>query len=358
MKKRSNLSFQDLEQIFTFLKESGFMKNGRLQKTINWDSERYDGIRSHRKEFGKVAQVAANIRMAFSEITNLFPDSTMYRRLSSKLFEALKADTTHERGMRTVEAGNVTVLDDFQFNQQAKFYRTCNAKYKVTLDRSLGQAAVAFPAFTPLNEIRAPKNATHFKMVASIHAINFDNHQTETTCMVTNTLPLDAPMVEAFVLPLTFLADDPRHLFVSVGIAFVEIENGRAYSVKGNRLNAMAIAEVFPKPAKLSALPSANKKAAKDAVPPTVPKNKGMRATMQEPSKPKRVASATPKKVPVKPTAAVTVSALDMLHQSNIPIPQNGNSKGKRKQPVINASKEINHFMPPPNKKANTHPLT
>ncbi|RAJ10970.1 hypothetical protein LX64_00577 [Chitinophaga skermanii] len=218
------------------------------RKATNWQAPQYESIRSHRKEFGRAAQTAADVQLAFKNITTVFRDASMYRRLSSALFHILKSDTAHKRGERTVEAGNIKALQGFEFNKNMPFRRTCNINYSVQLDRQQGKAHVIMPAFMPKHELRVPRNATHFKVVAAVHAIDFDHNRSDGNCVITNTLALNEAITEGFTLTMDFAKHDPRHLFVSVGIVFVEVESGREYLVKGNTQNTMCISHVFVKP--------------------------------------------------------------------------------------------------------------
>ncbi|RAJ05359.1 hypothetical protein LX64_02516 [Chitinophaga skermanii] len=249
MSKIIYLNPQHLEKLSVYPTANGFITSARQRKATNWNSESYEKIRSHRKEFGRAASTAAGIRLGFKQIIDLVPDTTMYRRMSSKLLDIIKQDTTHIRGERTVEEGQITELAGFQFNQQANFYRVCNMPPKVMLDRQLGTAQVSFPAFTPAHELRIPKNATHVQFVAAVHAINFDENDVRTQCVKGDMFSLHQPLTQGVTLDLQFDAHEKRHLFVSVGVVFIEVLHGRPYKVAGGHQNAMCITHVFPKQA-------------------------------------------------------------------------------------------------------------
>ncbi|RAJ06865.1 hypothetical protein LX64_01993 [Chitinophaga skermanii] len=226
--------------------QNGFLAIEGRKKT-NWQDERYEKIRSHRKEFGRAAQMAADTRLAFSGMLEMFPDKTYYRRLSSSLLSILKSDVTHLRGERTVEAGDVTALTGFDFNQQAQFNRTCRAPYTIAIDRKNGVAKVTFPAFKPSHKLRAPKQATHFQLIATVHAINFDTNRNDSAVASTVNLPLDGKLTAGISLDIPFEKNELRHLFVSIGVVFVETLNNRPYNILGGRYNAMCIAAVSAK---------------------------------------------------------------------------------------------------------------
>ncbi|WP_148707176.1 hypothetical protein [Chitinophaga skermanii] len=178
-----------------------------------------------------------------------FRDKTMYRRLSSQLLAALQQDVSHVRGERTVENGNLQGLKGFEFNKQTRFHRVCRASHQVQLNREKGTVDVTFDKFDPRYELTVPKHTTHFKMMLTVHAINFDTHQTDSYSTLTSTIPLHTQLQDGLALHLDFKPNDPRHLIVSLGIIFVEILDGREYEIKAGIHNAMCITRVYEKQA-------------------------------------------------------------------------------------------------------------
>ncbi|RAI99874.1 hypothetical protein LX64_04428 [Chitinophaga skermanii] len=249
MGKVIHLNTKKLERVSFYPTKNGFITYTTSRKTINWEDSKYDRIRAHRQEFGRAAQTAADMQFALKDVAALFPDNTMYRRLSSQLLLALKNDTTHERGNRTVEDGDIQTLANFEFNQNAYFRRTCMAKHSVHLDRQQGLATLTIPAFDPSDRIRAPKHTTHFKMVMSLHAINFDTNDMDSTAVITQALPINTPITNDLILQVQGKPYDPRHMFVSIGIVFIEMVNEREYKVRGGYQNAMTMTAVYAKQA-------------------------------------------------------------------------------------------------------------
>ncbi|RAJ05049.1 hypothetical protein LX64_02203 [Chitinophaga skermanii] len=237
-----------LHKVAFYPTANGYLTVTRQRKPTNWQADCYEKIRSHRKEFGRAAQTAAAIRLAFKQIIDVCPDTTMYRRMSSKLLEIIKSDTSLIRGDRTVEGGDMHALLDFQFNKDVNFYRVCHVTPTIHLNRKAGMAELTLPSFNPQYDIRAPKNTTHFKMVAAVHALHFDTNETNTVCVKTSTLAINEALPNGLTLQVPFQAGDNRHLFVSIGIEFIEILNSREYSIKAGHKNAVCIARVYPKP--------------------------------------------------------------------------------------------------------------
>ncbi|RAJ00504.1 hypothetical protein LX64_04211 [Chitinophaga skermanii] len=243
------LNPKQLHKVAVYPTANGFITLTKQRKPTNWNNECYEKIRSHRTEFGRAAQTASAIRLTFKEMIELAPDPSMYKRLSSTLLAIIKKDTQHIRGERTVEAGDIMGLADFQFNQAANFYRVCRSKPTIHMDRENGTAQVNMEAFNPQHELRLPNHTTHFTFVAAVHAINFDTMEAHTTYVKSAVLPVDQPLTEALQLHLDFTPNDPRHLFVSIGFEFIEILNDQAYNIVAGYKNPMCIARVYPKQA-------------------------------------------------------------------------------------------------------------
>ncbi|RAJ10792.1 hypothetical protein LX64_00399 [Chitinophaga skermanii] len=242
MRKSLQLTPQLLEQLALLQSLQTLLAAANKKPSTNWGA----GTCAQRKEFGRAATTAAAVRHAFKETMEYINDKGMYRRLSSQLFKTLKQDTIHPLGERTVEAGNIAQLKGFEFNSQTKFRRLFTAPYHVALNRQQGHAQVTIPAFQAGSEVHAPKNSTHFKLIATIHAINFDTYSYNSTCVTSEYQSIYQSIPEQ-IFQLPFQPNDNRHLFVSIGIVFVDVENNRAYKVKGGTCNAMQITHVFDK---------------------------------------------------------------------------------------------------------------
>ncbi|RAJ06705.1 hypothetical protein LX64_01832 [Chitinophaga skermanii] len=236
------MGYKHLEKVAFYPTRNGYLAVTKQRKIPKWGEK----IKDHRAAFGKTAQMAADLYAHFQPTRELVRDKGMYRRLSSHLMKVLQSDATNIRGERTAEYGDVAMMAGFEYNNKVKFNRVFTAEHTITLDRARGMAEVKFPAFNAHHEVHAPKHATHFKLIASLHAVNFHTQQITSHHLTSQTLPLHAT-IDAFSMALEMAKFDPRHVFISVGIAFIEVENGQEYPIKGGVLNAMAIRKVFVK---------------------------------------------------------------------------------------------------------------
>ncbi|RAJ04023.1 hypothetical protein LX64_02900 [Chitinophaga skermanii] len=240
-------NFSEPAQASFYQTANGFVAVKPRKKAIKWQAPQYEKIRAHRQEFGRAAQSGADLRFAFQATSHLFRDASMYRRLSSQLLQIIQQDTSHVRGERTVENGDVQLLKGFELNENALFRRVCRVQPRTTLDRAKGIAKVDIPSFVPTHELRIPKHATHYKIVTTVQAVDFDKNETTSESIQTIPLVLDDTATMPYSLTVPLPKKEQRHVLVSVGIVFVEILNDKPYSVAGGRYNAMCITHVFPK---------------------------------------------------------------------------------------------------------------
>ncbi|RAJ06609.1 hypothetical protein LX64_01736 [Chitinophaga skermanii] len=243
MKKVVKLDWELLAQVLLNY-EAFSNKPPKSAKKKVPDSEK---IRTHRKEFSQVAKTAAAVRGAFADIIAFVKDTTMFRRFSSQLVAVLKADVIHDPGERTVEAGDVTLLETFDFNEKALLRRSCKAPYTIEADRKKGMVTVDIPSFLTINTINKHKQSTHFKLLVAVCAIDFDGHQTTSFFSTSPAIKMDTVKTDTYKFEAKLAPNETRHLFVSIGIAFLKIEHGREYTINGGKLNAMQICKVYPK---------------------------------------------------------------------------------------------------------------
>ena len=63
-------------------------------------------------------------------------------------------------------------LNGFEFNSEHPYHNVFKAKYFIKHGSNRGHLILHFPAFTPLEKLNAPKNATHFKLYMQLVALS------------------------------------------------------------------------------------------------------------------------------------------------------------------------------------------
>ncbi len=72
-------------------------------------------------EFGRTSRAGKHIRMGLQGILQGWHDSMMFSRFTSRLHDVVKSDHTSEKGKRHLAAGDLSLLQGFEFNTASLF---------------------------------------------------------------------------------------------------------------------------------------------------------------------------------------------------------------------------------------------
>lgn len=210
---------------------------------INSDP-RFQRTRENNSEFGKAARAGKLLRNAFRNQLQNAKDFRVVSRLCKEMMKVLKADTTSTRGQRNVIDGETEMLQGFDFNVNAKLSTTLYAPFTATINRAAGSLTVDIPSFIPNASIVAPTGTTHFRIVSSGAAIDFENESFVADSKSTATLPWDAVASAAINLANAVTAASTHPLFLLLGIQFFQEVNGVFYPLKSGVFNSLNLVKV------------------------------------------------------------------------------------------------------------------
>lgn len=202
--------------------------------------------RENGQEFGIAASAGKLLRQSVHDILKNSKDKRVTSRLTKNMLAVSHTDTTSVRGQRNPESGDLTMLNNFDFNNNAKLPVIFKAPYAYTVDRVAGTVTLSIPAFTPNDAISIPEGATHYQIVAAASEIDFANKTYNTDSSATATLPLDGTPSTPLNDVLSLTAGTTLPLFVYLQVIFYQQVNGVAYSLKNGAYNTMAIIDVNP----------------------------------------------------------------------------------------------------------------
>lgn len=122
-------------------------------------------------DFGSASTAARKIRTAMFPILQGHGDAALYRRFAAKVYEAVKLDTQHSKGKRTLADGDLSVLSGFDCNANSPFAKYCALWPMVAYDA--GQNIVlSVPAFHPAEMIRAIPTASDSEICLLVTAFD------------------------------------------------------------------------------------------------------------------------------------------------------------------------------------------
>ncbi|QEC40300.1 hypothetical protein [Pseudobacter ginsenosidimutans] len=221
------------------VRESGGVDKARISK-----DPAYKRTRENMSEFAEAGAVGKLIRQAFRSLLVSMSDGQVTSRLVSALFSIIKTDLINDRGARRVAAGDLSLLEGFEFNVNAVLANTLYSSYAATIDRATGQLGIEFPPFVPEKLISAHASATHFKIISAAAAIDFVNTKFEVKEVSTGEIALGETPTEAISLQNTLPANSEHPLLLLLGIEFYQETNGKMYLLKDKSFNAFSLIKV------------------------------------------------------------------------------------------------------------------
>jgi hypothetical protein len=204
----------------------------------------FQRTRENGSEFGRAGKGGKVIRNAIRVLLQNAKDKRVVSRLTKSLVAVTKTDTVNERGLRTIEDGDMATLQGFEFNVNGKLGSTLFAPYSTTLDRATGDVEMSLAPFAPSVRIAAPGGTTHFKVVTGAAELDFANESSSFESDETAILPYNGANTAAINLAVALPAGLALPILQVVGIEFYQQVNGQMYPLKNGAYNALSIANV------------------------------------------------------------------------------------------------------------------
>lgn len=215
-------------------------KGGIDKKRIESDPA-FQRTRENGSEFGRAGKGGKLIRMALRTLMRDAKDGRVTSRLLKVLMDIIKTDTTNERGLRALQNGELGKLKGFDFNINGKLDTSLYTPYTVSTDRAAGSLQIQLPAFTPNIGIEAPEGTTHFKLVAAMSELDFENNAFVFDGSESGILPWNAEEIAALDLIASVTANSTLPLLQVMGISFYQEVNGQMYPLKNGAYNALNV---------------------------------------------------------------------------------------------------------------------
>ena len=201
----------------------------------------FQRTRENGSEFGRAGKGGKLLRNAIRILLQNAKDKRVVSRLTKTLVAITKTDTTNERGLRTLQDGDLSLLESFEFNLNGKLGTTLFAPFTNAFDRVSGDATVNLDAFSPTVRIAAPTGTTHFKVVMGASELDFENETSTFENDETAILPYTAADTAAIALTASLTANSTLPVVQVLGIEFYQEVNGQMYELKNGAYNALAI---------------------------------------------------------------------------------------------------------------------
>ena len=231
----------------TFYKsQDGFLAKGkggipadRIANDPNFQRTRENG-----SEFGRAGKAGKVLRTALRAMLQNASDNRMVSRLTQEMVKVIQEDATNARGLRNVIDGEATLLSGFEFNVGGTLTTSLLAAFTASIDRVTGNCTINIPSFIPSSLISATGGTTHFKIISTAAAIDFENVAFVVDNKETALLPWDKTATTAINLINQVGANSTHPIFLLLGISFFQEVNNVQYPLMNGSFNPLAIVKV------------------------------------------------------------------------------------------------------------------
>jgi len=222
------------------------MPNEKSKIATRIKTERgYKRTRQTIAEFQRSAKAAKLLLDAVRTAGVKARDKALFSRLLGLMFKIIKSDDSHRRGDRTVIDGDIELMRGFDFNQNGKLSSLLFIQPTASIDRVTGAMKVDLPVFVPEDMVKAPLNATHFKVACAAAEVDFAEGTFVTATARTEALPFnDEELALPISLTATVTPNSTKWLILAVGIAFNDVTADKADSFAESQYNGMCIVAV------------------------------------------------------------------------------------------------------------------
>ena len=204
----------------------------------------FQRTRENGSEFGAAGKGGKVLRNAIRILLQNAKDKRVVSRLTTDLLKIVKTDATNDRGLRTIESGDMNLLKGFEFNINGKLGSTLFVGYSNDFNRVAGDATVGIAPFSPKIRIAAPSGTTHFKMVMGAAEVDFANETSVFESDETAVLPYDNANTAQIDLTASVTANSTLPVIQVLGVEFYQEVNGAMYPLKNGSYNALAVVKV------------------------------------------------------------------------------------------------------------------
>lgn len=224
----------------------GYMarEKGGIEKNRIMNDPAFKRTRENGQEFGTAGKGGQLIRKSQRILLRQVADNRVIGRLLQQLMRVIKSDAVNERGLRTVQDGDMSQLQGFEFNQKGKLTTVFFTGFTPTFDRPSGAYDVDIAEFVPNEAIDAPRGTTHIQLSAGLSSLNFTARSFEEGHILSPVMPYDNQTQAAFTLSATIGAASTLPVIGVVGVSFFQEVNGQMYPLRNGVFNALSIVTV------------------------------------------------------------------------------------------------------------------
>ena len=219
-----------------FAREKGGVSKSRIMNDASFARTR-ENLREFHENVKAVKLMLDSIRPATVKIA----DSRIYQRAVKQMMLVLKTDPVSNRGDRKVKLGDWQLLAGIELNGNASLGSTLKVEYGI-ID-SVTAWSISIPSFIPSDFLMIPAGTTHYRIMVAGAGLNFDTGERSFLMDSTTELEINQPN-PGVNLSLLKASLPGTHKVYIIGVEFLQIVNGQAYSLNNGTHNAASVVTV------------------------------------------------------------------------------------------------------------------
>jgi len=204
----------------------------------------YKRTREVMADFSTAGKSGKFLLQVFREAVLHKPDSRIAGRLQKKMMAIGKTDQSHPRGQKQVWAGDLSLMEGFEFNKNSEIRNGFWGNFDPSIDRVTGDLKVVVQPYVPEVEVQMPPQATHYRLVAAGIALDLEGEAFVRERTESAYLPLTKTPTSTLTLTNNIGANSTLPLFVVFGIEYALEEDGEKFELSNGKFNAVRIVQV------------------------------------------------------------------------------------------------------------------
>jgi hypothetical protein len=173
-------------------------------------------------------------------------DSVRHPLLNSMMIKVLhataKTDKQSKAHCRHAAAGDISLLEGFEFNDQLSLAQALPVKFAHSMDVKTGNMQLEIPAFIARRKKGFPKEATHFRIMSCGVAIDFADKDFNRHASASELLPIGKQTPGPICIEHQLTAKAGEVMFHVMGVEFYKVENGKSILLKWGAMRIVAVA--------------------------------------------------------------------------------------------------------------------
>jgi hypothetical protein len=204
----------------------------------------YNAQRANMMEFGHASKAGQLIYLAFAHSHRLAKDVNLGAHLTREVRRVIKSDKHNEYGKRNIIDGETSLMEGFEFNENAPLSKVLLAPYTASINTATGKMQVTIHSQNLHKMVKAPAPATHFIVQLAASSIDFINRQHVSDASSSETLPLEGTLTSPLTLTVKLPPNNVHPHFLALRVSFLQECNGAIKPLNTIVHNAMAFVEV------------------------------------------------------------------------------------------------------------------